>query len=285
MSSLLLSVVIPTRNEEHNLAACISAFRSAISEGWCEVLIVDNYSEDATQSIATTYPVRFFQQGPERSTQRNRGWKEANGLYVFFVDADMTIPAETLHELQSRLSSPTSPDALYIQEMRTGSGWWTRVRNFERSFYNATCIDGLRVIRRTLLEKVGGYDETLVSCEDWDLDRRILALRPQLALTNGHLLHNEQNLTFSRHIKKKQYYSGSFSVYLDKWNHDAVTKHQFGFFYRFFIVFFEEGKWKQSLRHPIFLLTIWAERFVIGLIFLFSRMQTCRTISRFAKNV
>lgn len=284
-----LSVIIPVKNEARNIARCIESFQSAVREGWAEILVVDNFSADATQSIAESMGVRVIQQGPERSTQRNRGWKEAQGSYVFFVDADMRVPEATLREVRGKISlteaqrhgeekiiqdkilgtgSRTVIDALFVREVRAGTSWWIKVRNFERSFYDATCIDGLRVIKRSVLEQVGGYDENLFAAEDWDLDRRILALTSNIALTNGHLIHDEGEFSFSRHLKKKAYYSTNFSAYLEKWGQDEITRKQFGLFYRFFTVFFEQGKWKRALTHPLYMLAIWFERFCVGLLYL-----------------
>jgi len=311
MHSPLLSVIIPVKNEARNIALCIDAFQAAVREGWAEILVIDNFSTDNTKRIAEAMGVRVIQQGPERSTQRNRGWKEAQGSYVFFVDADMRVPEATLREVRERIQSAVSSqqcpvssqqsavgsrrsetsaqmptancqlptatcspvDALYVREVRAGTNWWIKVRNFERSFYDATCIDGLRVIKRSLLEQVGGYDENLFAAEDWDLDRRILAVTSQVALTDGHLIHDEGAFAFSRHLKKKAYYSTNFSAYLEKWGQDEITRKQFGLFYRFFTVFFEQGKWKRALTHPLYMLAIWFERFCVGTIFLFRKFR------------
>jgi GT2 family glycosyltransferase len=167
------------------------------------------------------------------------------------------------------LTANCSPvDALFVREVRAGASWWIKVRNFERSFYDATCIDGLRVIKRSILEQVGGYDENLFAAEDWDLDRRILAVTSQVALTDGHLIHDEGAFSFSRHLKKKAYYSTNFSAYLNKWGQDDITRKQFGLFYRFFTVFFEQGHWKRALTHPLYMLAIWFERFCVGVLYL-----------------
>jgi len=272
--SPLLSVVIPTRNEARNIEACVQAFAGAVSAGWCEVLVVDNASADNTAALAAACGARVFRQGDERSAQRNRGWREACGAYVFFIDADMRVPADTLAEIKERLLSATPPDALYVREIRVGSGWWLRVRNFERSFYNATCIDGLRVFQRDLLAAVGGYDEALYAAEDWDLDRRILAVTTKVALTDGALLHDEGRFHLRRHLKKKAYYSGNFHAYLAKWGRDAVTRRQFGFTYRFLTVFIENGKWRRVLRHPLLMLAIWFDRALVGLMYMLERMRT-----------
>jgi glycosyltransferase involved in cell wall biosynthesis len=296
-----LSVIIPVKNEARNIALCIESFQAAVREGWAEILVIDNFSTDDTTSIAESMGVRVIQQGPERSTQRNRGWQEAKGPYVFFVDADMRVPEATLREIRERIegtglrvkgsgnrgqntvetgnlkletgdcplpSDLWAPvDVLFVREVRAGTSWWIKVRNFERSFYDATCIDGLRVIKRSLLEQVGGYDENLFAAEDWDLDRRILAVTSNVALTDGALIHDEGAFSFSRHLKKKAYYSTNFSAYLNKWGQDEITRKQFGFSYRFFTVFIEQGKWKRAFTNPHYMLAIWFERFCVGLLY------------------
>ncbi|GAH55484.1 unnamed protein product, partial [marine sediment metagenome] len=62
---------------------------------------------------------------------------------------------------------------LYIPEKIIGRGFWIKVRDLERSFYNATYIDCVRFIKKGAFDKVGGFDETLTGPEDWDFDRRV----------------------------------------------------------------------------------------------------------------
>ena len=100
-----LSIVIPTRNEAKNIVKCIRGFDKARTEGWCEVLVVDNMSDDDTAALAESCGVRVVQQGPERSAQRNRGWREAKGAFVCFMDADMRMPEETLDEVRKMISA------------------------------------------------------------------------------------------------------------------------------------------------------------------------------------
>ena len=267
----LLSVVIPTRNEARNVALCIQSFDWAKDEGWCEVLVVDNASTDDTENLAKKAGAVVFQQGPERSAQRNRGFHEAKGRFVCFMDADMRMPKETLSEIRELLLSPSMPDALYIREIRVGKGWWIKVRNFERSFYDATCVDGLRVIRRDIFKRVGGFDVSLSAFEDWDLDRRIIESGATTGITQHALLHDEGAFSLSRHLKKKTYYSGYYDAYREKWHNDAIIRKQLGIGYRFFGVFLENGKWKRALCHPLMMASIYFERFLVGLCLLTRR--------------
>ena len=249
---ILLTIVIPTRNEAKNIAKCIAGFDWARAEGWCEVLVVDNASDDGTAALAEGCGVRVIAQGPERSAQRNRGWREAAGRYVCFMDADMRMPPETLAEIKARLLAPDCPEGLWIRETRV----------------DATCIDALRVFSRALLERTGGYDPAITGFEDWDLDRRVLELGVPVGLTDHALLHDEGEFSWRRHLRKKGYYSGFTDVYRDKWHNDAVIRRQLGFGYRFFGVFFEKGKWRKVLRHPLLMASVYLERFVVGLCWL-----------------
>ncbi len=269
-SKLKLSVVVPTRNEAANIEACLRAFERVRAVGNVETIVVDNGSTDETCALAERLGARVFQQAPERSAQRNRGAKEAQAEFVMFLDADMIVLEDTIDEILSLISSG-GVDALYVREVRTGEGIRTKARNFERSFYDATCIDAVRVVRKTVFEKAGGFDETLTSAEDWDLDRRIKSVTDKVILTKGHLLHNEEQLSLKRVLQKKVYYSQWFSRYKDKWNNDDIVKKQFGFYYRFIGVFVENGKWKKILRHPILFFVMMFERFLVGFTYLIKR--------------
>lgn len=274
----LLSVVIPTKNEAANIANCIRSFRGDDGRALpgIEVVVVDNSSSDGTRRIAAELGARVFEQGPERCAQRNRGWQEAEGEWILFLDADMIVPRGTVEEILGIVRgeggvSVFGADAYWIPEVRTGNGLRLKARNFERSFYNGTVIDGFRLIRREALAKVGGYDEKLVACEDWDLDRRLAAAGVVGGILKGHLFHNEAKQDFRTLLKKKAYYSKSVDAYRAKWNDDAVCRKQFGLSYRFLGVFVERGKWKKLLSHPVLAAIMYFERFSVGFTYLLNR--------------
>lgn len=264
---MIVTIIIPTRNEARHIRACVESLRWAVEEGLAEILVVDNASADGTPDLARAAGARVFEQGPERSAQRNRGGREAAGDYLLFVDADMRVVRPTLEEVIRRLRAPDAPDALYIRERMVGRGWWVAVRNFERTFYEATCIDGLRAIRRSVFTAAGGFDEALYAAEDWDLDRRILAGGARVALTDGALLHDEGEFSLRRFLRKKSYYGGNFEQYCRKWGWDATVKKQFGLRYRFVTVFLENGKWRRSLAHPHLLAGVWLLKACVGAAF------------------
>lgn len=264
-----LSVVVTTRNEVENIGNCIRAFDAFRDE--IEIIVVDNFSDDGTKAVAEKLGARVYDKGPERCAQRNLGWREASADWVLILDADMIVPGKLTEEILARTQSGQA-DAFWIPEVRTGGGLRTRARNFERSFYDGTPVDALRLFRKSVLEDAGGYDESLIAGgEDWDLDNRVLALKVKCEVLKTALIHNEKSLTVRRLLAKKAYYSKTIGRYRAKWpGHPAVNK-QFSVYYRFVGVFVENGKWKKLVRHPILAAVMYFERFAVAATYLLRR--------------
>ena len=268
MDGLKLSVIVTTRNEAANIVASLRSFARWRERGEVELIVVDNNSTDETKAMARECGAKVFDRGPERSAQRNLGWREAKADWVLILDADMIMPEATVEEILG----PKDADAYWIPEVRTGEGLRVKARNFERSFYDGTCIDALRLFHKSVLEATGGYDETLIAGpEDWELDIRIRATGAPCAVLTQHLIHNEKRLTFKRMLEKKAYYTKSFAAYRAKWPDHPAVKKQFSPFYRFVGVFVEKGKWRKVLRHPILFAVTMLERVAVGFVYLANR--------------
>lgn len=268
--SPLLSVVIPTHNEADNIERCIASFLQHPSARCnIEVIVVDNASRDSTVQLACSAGAAVFHKGPERSAQRNYGALiKARGRFILFMDADMSMPLETVSELLDRLSDRSPPDIIYVPERFVGAGYWVRLRNWERSFYNLTPVDAFRVVRKDLLTDTGGFDEKQTGTEDWDLDRRLRERTSAFVLLDHPLFHHEPENSMLQTFRKKAYYARHFDAYLKKWGrNDPWVRKQIGFWYRYFMVFIENGKWKRSLLRPDYLLTFWCYKAIVGGLF------------------
>lgn len=264
-----LAVVITTKNEEANIANCIHSFDAFRDE--VEVIVVDNSSTDKTKEIAASLGAKVLDTGPERSAQRNLGWRTASSPWAVILDADMILPEPTIREILAKCASgaDSETEAYWIPEVRTGSGIRVKARNFERSFYDGTCVDALRLFSKKVLEKTGGYDDKLIAGpEDWDLDIRVLATGAKCEVLKGNLIHNEKRLTLAKMLSKKAYYSKSFAAYKAKWPGNATVRKQFSPLYRYFGVFAENGKWRKALRHPILFSVMMFERVLVGIVYL-----------------
>lgn len=268
----LVSVIITTKNEEKNIENCLkSILAQSYPKELIEVIVVDNNSTDQTAEIVkgfTLLNVKLFNQGPERSAQRNLGVEKSSGDYFLYLDADMILDKDVIINCVEKINSDPAIVGLYISEIVMGASFWSNVRRFERSFYDGTVIDCARFIQKEAFLKVGGFDENLTGPEDWDLDKKLREIgKTDLIKTPIH--HNEAEFDFKKYLAKKGYYAQKFDAYIAKWpKNDPDIKKQFGIYYRFIGAFVEKGNWKKLLAHPVLTFGMFTLRFLVGVKFL-----------------
>jgi len=305
MSKPLVSVVVAIKNEEKHIGNCLQSIKlQTYPQDKIEIIVVDNNSTDRTKEISQKYTAKVFNKGPERSAQRNFGMIEkSQGKYVLFVDGDMTLSSTAIERAVVKLES-SDLLALYIPEIVLGNSFWSRVRRFERSFYDGTIIDCVRIIRKDIFQKVGGFDLQMTGQEDWDLDKKIRKLgvvdvadtydleginrrlktvnyqKANLAEQLGGVskkavvYHNESDFTVKKYITKKGYYLEEL-FYIERWGkEDADVKRQFGLGYRFFGVFVENDRLRKLLSHPFMAAGMYFLRFLVGARFLLANLRS-----------
>lgn len=85
------SIIIPTYNRAHLIAATINSVLEQIYQDW-ELIIVDDGSTDSTQVVVSGFQDErikyFWKENEERNVARNFGVQQASGDYVFFLDSD-----------------------------------------------------------------------------------------------------------------------------------------------------------------------------------------------------
>lgn len=301
--STLVSVVITTKNEAKNIRNCLESIKS---QSWAnlEIIVIDNFSDDETTKIANQYTNKVYLKGPERSAQRNFGMIEvAKGAYVLYVDADMIL-SPILIECCMQTALEKHYVALHLPELVLGTNFFSRVRRFERTFYNGTPIDGARFFDRKTFVAAGGFDQKLFvsgSGEDWDIDKTIRKVGVIGQLTNSKkildqdswflksfikergidydpsyagIYHNEAEFQLLPYLRKKYYYSVGFNGYIQKWGkNDPDIRRQFGLHYRYIQVFTENGKWKQLLKNPQLAVGLYFLRFLVGIVYVIRRTK------------
>jgi len=103
-----ISVVIPARNEEANLANLIPSL-NAQSRSFLEIIVVDDQSEDGTASVARELGATVISGKPLPAGWNGKPWAlkqgsdAAKGAWLLFLDAD-TVALPDLHEELARLA-------------------------------------------------------------------------------------------------------------------------------------------------------------------------------------
>lgn len=209
-----ISFVVPTRNSERTLGACLASLAQQDYDD-VEILVVDNGSKDSTRSIAAGFPCQVLQGGVERSTQRNMGAEASHGDVLVFIDSDMVLSPRVASELGDLFSADPAVAGALIPELASGKGFWARCRSIEKESYLGDAnVEAARAFRRAIFEEVGGYDASLTGPEDWDLADRIRRRGLTIGRIVAPVYHDESAATLRRAFQKKQYYARSLKTFL-----------------------------------------------------------------------
>ena len=154
----MISIVIAAHNGSQFLGDALASIQAQQVEDK-EILLVDDGS---TEELRTPPFVRRFQQaraGP--GAARNHGIREARGGLIAFLDIDDLWDSGHLRRLASAIES--DPEAGIAQGLiRQLSG--NRISGAYRMPYAGSCL-----FRREVLDRCGGFDETMALGEDYDL--------------------------------------------------------------------------------------------------------------------
>ena len=211
-----VSIVIGTKNEEKNIKLLLESIKAQTYEN-IETIIVDNFSTDNTKKISLTYQVKFYEIGPERSTQRNYGVEKSSGEYVLILDADMVLEPKLVADCVTKFLTNKKAKALIIPELSFGEGYWSECKALERNCYlnDTGDIYAPRFFYRKTFLDVGGFNKEMISGEDWDLRNRIIKSGNEIDRIETFIHHNEGNRGLIDMLKKKIYYAQNAGPYIE----------------------------------------------------------------------
>ncbi len=167
----MLSIIIPTLNEENYLPFLLELIKNQNFDGDLEVIVADAGSKDKTLEIAKNYGCKVIPGGlPAKG--RNNGAKVAKGDLLLFLDADVILPdnflKKSLEEFEARKLKVASYRLIPRTEHRV-------IRTCFDIFYNWPIILWERIlaygamgilVEKEIFEKVGGFDEDIKIAED-----------------------------------------------------------------------------------------------------------------------
>lgn len=208
----LVSVIVPTKNSSQFLKNCLLSIKKQSYKN-IEIIVIDNFSNDDTMSIARRYADYVEQKGPERSAQRNYGVSKAKGQFVTIIDSDMELSEGVIEECVDAISQADIRGVI-IPEESFGVGFWAQCKKLERSFYvGIDWMEAARFFRKEDYVRLGGYNESLISGEDWDLSNRIRTLGAVTRISSF-IYHNEGRINLRKTLSKKSYYASNINSYV-----------------------------------------------------------------------
>ncbi len=170
-----LSIVIPCYNDGSFLLESLASVAASTSRE-SETLIVDDGSTSGfTQALLTRASEAgwtvLHQEARGLSAARNRGIRAARGEFVLPLDADNRIKPDFPEAAMAILDTRTDVGVVYGDSeffgLREGREC---LPDFDPArLHVGNYIDACAVFRRRHWEEAGGYDESFVGYEDWDL--------------------------------------------------------------------------------------------------------------------
>jgi hypothetical protein len=187
-----ISIVIPVLNDAARLARCLASIAAnTYPRELREIIVADNGSTDDSRDVATRFGATVLSlPGIKVAKVRNEAARVASGDIVAFVDADHEIVPQWLERAAASLSDATVVGAGAAYSPPPGGRWVQRqynaLRGPTRGRANTEWLgSGNLAVRRSAFDAVGGFDDTLETCEDVDLCQRLRARGGTLIADEG----------------------------------------------------------------------------------------------------
>ena len=185
LSGPTISVIIPVHNGGDNFRRCLSSVKE-LRPSPEEVIVVADGDTDGSWKVAEEFDMQVLrrpaQGGPAQA--RNLGAHNAKGDILFFIDADVTVPRDTIEQLVNSFQNYPDLDALIgsYDDEPFETNFLSQYRNLLHHYVHqtsnrkaSTFWGACGAIRREVFLKMGGFDKGYrhPSIEDIDLGYRL----------------------------------------------------------------------------------------------------------------
>ena len=221
-----VSIIIACKNNASAARECLQSVADQTYPN-IELIVIDNFSTDGTTDIARQFTKKIYQLGPERSTQFNYGFTKSTGELIYRIGMEFVLEPDLVEKAVAKIHQ--GYDALAIHNRSIGDSIWAKVRYLERESYkNDNSIVAVRFMKRDVFASVGGFDESLVAGEDFDIHNRIVAAGYKWDHLDATETHIGEPKTIKDVWDKFYYYGRTIRRYQTK--SGARGKQQLGFF-------------------------------------------------------
>jgi glycosyltransferase involved in cell wall biosynthesis len=270
-----VSFIVPCYNEIEHIENCIiSIYQQKVAKEKFEVLVVDNGSSDGTRERAASLGAKvLINKKKGAAASRNMGARYAQGSLLAFVDADCLLDPMWLYNLSAHLAIPNvAAAAAPAVPALDGISWveqaWSKVfvcpkRISQNGVIRVSNLASSNMlINKEYFETTGGFDEMLLSCEDYDLSCRLLLHGELLLDENIYVTHLRESKTISE-LFRREIGRGRFSLrcyakngYSYRELPSTLIPFLFGFIFVAILIALSLAKYGISLLIMMFLLII-----------------------------
>lgn len=183
MEQPLVSIIVPTKNEEMIIEDCLVSLMEQRAKQPYEIIIVDTNSKDKTLEIAARYGARIITEDrPGKSVARQKGAQAARGKILCFTEADCQVPETWIETVVQTFRADSRTLAVTGGYTLTNSKWSYSllVRIFHPiSVYLFYVLYGHHSLRATnfavlaqSFREIGGFNTDTLELDDLEFSMR-----------------------------------------------------------------------------------------------------------------
>lgn len=231
-----VSIVMTVLNVESTIKECLESLVSLdYPKVRYEIVIVDGISKDRTKEIIMKFAemhdnpkINFYEKAGSIGTGRNEALRFAKGDFIAITDGDMVVDKAWLKELMAAFDEGVAGvggpnnnadddpltkclSSLDIQGPSNdvvpmfSENPYSREFTSKTDIYTTVCRN--TCYRKSVLEEVGGFDETLIGAEDPELNMKILKKGYSLGYTPKAVVYHHHRSTLKGFFKQQRLFA------------------------------------------------------------------------------
>ena len=175
-----ISIIMPTKNSAKTITKSINSIIDQNYTNW-ELIIIDGKSNDQTVSLVNNFQINhkniiFYSSNDKNYAEAiNKGFKKANGEYIFILSSDNWLHKSAFKSLISKTKNNKKViygDFLFIKKDNINLGYYYSTNINDIPYRMSICPEAL-IFPKKLLKNVNGYDDKISIAADDDFFLRI----------------------------------------------------------------------------------------------------------------